>query len=136
MALGEIIVGPDWLFLACHDNRTSSKPARGIYRAFILNRKKRGHLLDLDRQETRREIKWGLERGRVFNCTVPCVRCHTVAWLADWIKAADYSQEQADAIRSEHPDRVAHGLLDFLAQCPGGSYKRVGHTRPDWPEVL
>lgn len=131
-----MLVGPDWLWVACANNRVDHGRARTIYRAFIKVAKTYGHVMDLDREESRRQIQHGFRHRRLATCTVPCVRCHCVAWLGDWISASNMTLEQAQCVIDDHPDRARAHMLDFLAFCPGGDYKQVTYERTQPPEVL
>lgn len=131
-----MLVGPDWLYMACLTSGRDYKHAREIYRAFIKVARKYGHVMDLDREESQRQIDDGFRHGRVARCTVPCVRCHCVAWLGDWINAADMTPEQCQEVLDANPDRARAHLLDFLVFCPGGDYEQVTYQHTQPPEVL
>lgn len=117
--MGALIVSSGWLLDLASVGENQRIVAHKVMRAQILNRRRRGHVMNVDTEYVRRRIAHAARGGYVPNIIVECAVCRWDAWLADWIKVCDLKQDQIDRILGEMEDTDMSILSQFMRRCPG-----------------
>lgn len=117
--MGTILIADVWLANLVTSRTDAHESAAQLLAAQILTYNRRGHLLDLSGEPTRKAIVYAAKLRTIPHVMVRCSRCGVMATLPMWVRAAAWEQPEMDRRRDVVQQNPTLADPRFLETCPG-----------------
>ena len=117
--MGSMISADDFLCDAILMRHRGYETMSRLLRMQIVTGNRTGHLLLLNTEHLRTEIRRHAWVHQIPDLVVPCAKCKCEAYLSDWVKASERTREGCKAVHDALLPDNKPWRLAFLVKCPG-----------------
>jgi len=124
--MGALIAADDFLCDAILTRSRGYETMARLARMQIVTGNRTGHILHLNTEHLRTEIRRHAWMHAIPQLAVPCARCKCEAYLSDWLKASERKKEACEVVYGMLLPDNPNWRLEFLVKCRG--MRLVGGT--------